>query len=185
MSHNIMKLNTNSFDVNSNRTESISALKYGFIQDDITSPNATVAYPRALAVNDNALIYKGTVNNLFSTSDVEFNDWPTNTNFIESVTLKTNGKYLIQAYFFMIRLNATYNQNQKYILWDGSSYISNASCSLGTVESYATDRNMYSTVEVTGGVSKTISIRIDGVNSAAYDLSAQRMLNHLYVERVL
>lgn len=182
MSHNIMKLNNNSFDVNSNRTESISSLTYGFVLDDATG--TPPAYPRSFVVNDNALIYKSTVNNLFSTSDVEFNDWPTNTNFIESVTLKTNGTYLIQAFFMFQKANPADPNRQGFALWNGSNYISNSAYGNSSINSYATDHNMYSTVEITGGVSQTISIRIFSILGTSYNLIKGRICNHLYVERV-
>lgn len=179
MSHNILTLNNNSFDVNSNRTETVSTLKYGYVQEPLS---VTVSnYPVYPAAGQNGLINKASVGGNFLTSEVEFNDHPTYTNFIESVTLKANGTYLVQSYFNFFQYSTT--GYQKFALYDGSNYISNSSWQQDNVQAYCAGFNMYSTVVITGGVSKTISIRIIQVHPTDIVIT-RRMLNHLYVEKL-
>jgi len=183
MSHNILKYNANSFDVNSNRTETASSLTYGFIQDQTSATPTT--YPRNFVSGQSVLIYKGNVDNNFSTSDVEFNDWPTNTNFINSVTLKTNGVYAVHG-FAKFRYNSADVTSgfQGFGLHDGTNYISNQYYHKYNDQDYASDANFYTIVEITGGVSQTIYIRIITINDTYMDKAAPRRWNFLHVEKL-
>ena len=179
MSHNLLTLNNNSFDVNSNRAESIGSSKYAYFSEPLDA--LTYTYPRSATVGEAALISKVNTSNLFSTSEVEFNDYSGNTNFIESVTLKANGTYLIQAKFCFFEYINTGQGYQRFGLHDGTNFISNYGWHSPNLLNYASDFNLYSIVEITGGVSKTIEIRISNVNSTNIRSRVETQ-NSLYVE---
>lgn len=181
MSHNLLTLNNNSFDVNSNKTESVASRKFAFFNEPLDLQ--TYTYPRSATVGDAALISKVDSSNLFSTSEVEFNDYSGNTNFIESVTLKANGKYLIQARFCFVEYISTGLGYQRFGLYDGTNLISNYGWHNPNGLNYSSNFNLYTIVEITGGVSKTIEIRIDNVNSSNI-ASRIQALNSLYVEQL-
>lgn len=184
MSHNILKYNANSFDVNSNRTESATSLIYGLVHDENATP-PTLNYPRNFVAGQNVLIYKSVVDNNFSTSDVEFNDWPTNTNFIESVTLKTNGVYAVHACArFQLTVAGASLGFQGFGLHNGTNYISNQFDAKANDQNYVSDPHLYSIVEITGSVAQTISIQIIRIDNAYIDKTIARYWNYLQVERL-
>jgi len=184
MSHNILKYNANSFDVNSNRTETATSLTYGFIQDE-DAPTPTVSYPRNFVTGQSVLIYKSRVDNNFSTTDVEFNDWPTNTNFINSVTLKTNGVYAVHGFArFRYNLADSLVGYQGFGLHDGTNYVSNQFYHQYNEQDYISDPNLYTIVQVTGGVAVTMYIRIITIDDSYINKTAPRRWNYLHVEKL-
>lgn len=96
MSHNILKLNTNSFDVNSNKTESITSLEYAYYQCDSVPWYTTSNYPFTPSSGQNFLIYRGTVDNNISSGFTEVNH-VTYTSYIEKLRFSANGKYRLVA----------------------------------------------------------------------------------------
>lgn len=87
MTHNLLKLNTNSFDVNSNRTESISSPLYAYVYTDGGSP------PFVFTSGSDFLFYRGVVENTFTTSQIELIDHASYTNYIRYIRLKEDGTY--------------------------------------------------------------------------------------------
>ena len=87
MSHNLLKLNTNSFDVNSNRTESIGSPLYAYVECNGGSP------PFTFSTGDDFLFYRGTVANTFTTSQIQLIDHASHANYIRYIRLKEDGTY--------------------------------------------------------------------------------------------
>ena len=105
MSHNILKLNTNAFDVNSNRTESITSLEYAYYQCDTSAGRYTTAnYPFTPSSGQNFLIYRGVVDNNISSGFTEVNH-ATYTSFIEKYQFTANAKYRLSA---IVGMDTTY-----------------------------------------------------------------------------
>ena len=96
MSHNILKINTNSFDVNSNKTETVTALEYAYYQCDGATWYTTANYPLTPATGQNLLIERGTVDNNISSGFTEINN-ATYTNYIEKLRFIANATYRLSA----------------------------------------------------------------------------------------
>ena len=87
MSHNVLKLNTNSFDVNSNRAESIPSLLYAYVECNGGAP------PFTFSTGDDFLFYRGTVANTFTTSQIQLIDHASHANYVRYIRLKEDGTY--------------------------------------------------------------------------------------------
>jgi len=87
MSHNLLKLNTNSFDVNSNRTEIISSPLYAYVECQGGAP------PFTFSTGDDFLFYRGNVFNSFTTSQIQLIDHASYANYIRYIRLKEDGTY--------------------------------------------------------------------------------------------
>ena len=96
MSHNILKLNNNSFDVNSNRTESVTSLEYAYYQCDSTQRYTTSNYPFTPSSGQNFLIHRGIVDNNISSGFTEVNN-STYTSYIEKLRFTANATYRLSA----------------------------------------------------------------------------------------
>lgn len=122
MSHNILTLNNNSFDVNSNRTESINAANYSYVY-----PTGG-AQPLALSVGSNFLFKKDVQVNA-STSWITQVDHATQTGYVEKFRFIQDGTYRIRARAVVGHTsNVTTGNSQGFQLYDltNSQFISSA-----------------------------------------------------------
>lgn len=90
MSHNILTLNNNTFDVNSNRTESISSANFS-----VVSPTGG-GQPANLSVNS-SFLYKKDIQINPSTSWVTQIDHATHTGYVEKFRFIQDGTYRVFA----------------------------------------------------------------------------------------
>ena len=88
MSHNILKLNTNSFDVNSNRTESVSAASWAYIETW-----GAPSYPRNFTNGHNYLIYRGNIYPSTLPSWLTLTDNGSYANWVDTFTFTEDGIY--------------------------------------------------------------------------------------------
>ena len=122
MSHNILTLNNNSFDVNSNRTESISSSNYSYVY-----PTGG-AQPLSLSVGSNFLFKKDVQVNA-STSWITQIDHATQTGYVEKFRFIQDGTYRIRARAVVAHnAFATAGNRQGFQLYDltNSQFISSA-----------------------------------------------------------
>lgn len=179
MSHNILKLNTNSFDVNSNVSETINTtVKHAFV----TPPTSASLWATPTAGSD-FLIQRGTVVNTFNTStEFDFIDHASYSNYVRYMRFKADGTYKIVARG-LITLTGNNTGSQGYYLYDGTNVVSNTSFRAYNNICYRSCNTIVGIVE-RSGTDVDISLRLyTGGNISGSDIISYRN-SFLYVERL-
>jgi len=160
MSHNILTLNNSAFDVNSNRTESISSSNYSYVK-----PSGGFQ-PIALSVGANFLFRKDEQINA-STSWITQVDHATQANYVEKFRFTQDGTYRVFARCAIpyINIGATGN-TQGFRLRDltNNQFISSAFFHLIFNDSYCYI-NYMSSIIVRSGSDIDISVRCTAVGN--------------------
>lgn len=176
MSHNLLKLNTNSFDVNSNRTESISSPLYAYVRTDGGSP------PFVFTSGDDFLFYRGDVQNTFTTSQVQLIDHASHANYIRYIRLKENGTYRLFFRGFTRRTNNATTYVRRLEVFVSGSAVSNTSIKQYNVINYRMCEFNHSIV-TRSGTDVDISLRMtSGQNNTTLAASYNR--SSFFVERL-
>lgn len=180
MSHNILKLNSTAFDVNSNQSESITDAQYYYIR----VPFPTAAYPVTPSTSTDFLIERGTIiKNPTSPTWITENNHATFTSYLQSVTLTQDGTY---------RIVASANMRTSFNAGGVGFNIYNKTTSSIISNSYYTNYNeleympskMMHTIVVRSGSDVEISIRpffLSSVNTATNNSYAE---TNLFIERL-
>lgn len=156
MSHNVLNLNNNSFDVNSNLTQSITDAEYYYVQAVYG-----VTYPITPVVGDDLLINKHTeLENPSSPSWLTINNHATHTTYLESITLTQDGTYLINARAALNRIN-NFSGGVGFYLYNKttSTVISNSVYYNYNELAYLWNKNIHTIIERSGSDIE-VSIRI-------------------------
>lgn len=158
MSHNILTLNNNTFDVNSNRTESITAASFSYVR-----PTGGVQ-PIAISVGSNYLFKKDVQVNP-STSWITQVDHATQTGYVEKFRFIQDGTYRVTARA-SISYNGTTGGRQGFQIYDltNSQYISSS-----FYQGYADDCycfcNHMTSIIVRSGSNIEVSVRCFDINN--------------------
>lgn len=177
MSHNILKLNTNSFDVNSNRTESISNPLYAYVRTDGGSP------PFVFTSGDDFLFYRGDVQNTFTTSQIQLIDHASHANYIRYIRLKEDGTYrLVFRGFTRRSANAPTAYVRRLEVFVSGAAVSNTSIKKYNEINYRMSEFAHSIVTRSGS-DVDISLRMtSGTNNTTFAASYNR--SSFFVERL-
>lgn len=161
MSHNILNLNSNAFDVNSNLTQTITDAEYYYVQAVFPT-----TYPITPVVNDDFLIKKASeIKNPASPSWITINNHATHTTFLQSITFTQDGKYLINAQAALDR-TANRTGGLGFYLYNKttSTIISNSIYYQYNELAYLWNKNMNTIVERSGSDIE-VSIKIFYLNN--------------------
>lgn len=179
MSHNILKLNTNSFDVNSNVSESINTT----VDHAFVTPPTSAALWAAPTVGGDFLIQRGTVVNTFNTStEFDFIDHASYSNYVRYMRFKADGVYKIIARGLLTQ-TANNTGSQGFYLHDGTNVVSSTSFRAYNNICYRRCNTIVGIVE-RSGTDIDISLRLyTGSNISSSDIISYRN-SYLYVERL-
>lgn len=164
MSHNILTVNTNNFDVNSNQSLTVSPtdIDVYFLRGDT---GQLFGYPRTPVVGDNYVFYQGYVVNQMSGLTVNTLTLSGRT-WVESFTLANNGTYRFTANPFNATSTSAANPSVGYYWYDvtNSNIISNSCWWHDSQSDYVFTQLISGVVEVSGS-SVTIAVRIYAANN--------------------
>ena len=176
MSHNLLKLNTNSFDVNSNRSESISSPLYAYVYTNGGSP------PFVFSSGDDFLFYRGVVENTFTTSQIQLIDHASHTNYIRYIRLKEDGTYRLVFRGLTKRTASSTSYIRRLEVFVSGSAVSNTSIKQYNVVNYRMSEFAHSIV-TRSGTDVDISLRMtSGTNNTTLAASYNR--SSFFVERL-
>ncbi len=184
MSHNILKLNTNSFDVNSNRTESVTGLEYAYYQCDSVPWYTTSNYPFTPSSGQNFLIYRGTVDNNISSGFTEVNH-VTYTSYIEKLRFTANAKYRLVATVGMDSTYANGTFGAYFYNETTSTVISNSFYHQKNALNYSYRRRINTIYEHTTGLTAAdIVLRIFALNNPITSTNEMYHDCNIFVEKL-
>ena len=183
MSHNILKVNTNSFDRESNQALSTSHSSSESLFCSPLTNTGTRVYPRSPATGQNYLFYTQTLTNNITNSTVNYYT----TNWLESITLSDDGVYRLNARSF-ISCNASssitgsigtywYDTTNSVILGNSTFFQESA-------YNYPYFGSVTAIVEVSGAA-KTVAVRLynaTNLNPAAN--YTPQWYDNLHIERL-
>ena len=179
MSHNTLKLNTNSFDVNSNQTASVDGLEFAYCM----SGNTPSTYPFTPVAGQPFVIYRGQVIN--NITGLNLIDHPSHTNWIQKYQFTTDGVYRIAVFAALAHSTSISSNVQSYQLINESTgtYWSSRSIRSNNETTRPTTASISSVLEVSGSA-VTINIRQThaGGNYNLSRLTWNR--SHIYIERL-
>lgn len=162
MSHNILTVNNNSFDVNSNRTESITSQSFSYVH-----PSGGFQ-PTALIVGSNFLFRKDEQVNP-STSWVTQVDHATHTGYVEKFRFTQDGTYRIMARAlvpYLSSINAL-NEQGYYLYNETSSQIVSSSFYHKANDVSYCSHNYMTTIVTRSGSNIDIVVRCFAINREA------------------
>lgn len=186
MSHNILKVNNNAFDVNSNRTESITSLEYAYYQCDGTQRYTTSNYPFTPSSGQNFLIHRGTVVNNISSGFTEVNNG-TYTSYIEKLRFTANAKYRLSA---IVGMDTTYQSSSSifgayFYNETTSTVISNSFYHKKQSYNYCFNRRLRTIYEHTSGsTAADIVIRIFALGNPVITTNENYHACNIFVEKL-
>lgn len=154
MSHNLVKLNTNAFDVNSNLTQSITSMEYAYVYPNFTGSNT---YPRSVVSGQNFLWKNDNLYNGITGLTIVYNT--TYTSHVETFRFTSDGTYKIFA-SASLTFASSNSGGQGYYLHDGTNVISNTSFREYNNLCYAPCTYM-SGVIVRSGTDIDVTVKID------------------------
>ena len=184
MSHNILKVNTNAFNRESDQSLNTShTASESLWSSPLPTGGLQHVYPRAPAAGQNYLFYTATLNNDITNSTVNYYT----TNWLESITLSDDGIYRLNARTFIAchgSSNVTgsigtywYDNTNSVILGNSQFYQEGA-------YNYPCFGSVTAIVEVSG-TPKTVAVRIyNAVNLQASDNRTPQWYDHLHIERL-
>lgn len=184
MSHNTLKVNTNSFDVNSNQSLSTSTSSSQFFCHRTFVGGQS--YPRSVVVGQEALFHdSGSTNNINTitglTVNYVYSAW------IGSVTLSSAGRYRLYANMnITVEGNASYVGAIGYAWYDRTNnvQIGNNTYFKQSVDNYPHGSMQYGFIEV-GSTPITVAVQIThSVNVAANDDSTPYSWNMFLIEKL-
>jgi len=115
MSHNILRLNTASFDVNSNQTPSVDGQEFAYCM----SGNTPSTYPFTPTASQPYVIYRGQVIN--NITGLNLIDHPSHTNWIQKYEFTADGVYRIEAFCALAHTASSSSNVQSYQLINEST----------------------------------------------------------------
>jgi hypothetical protein len=177
MSHNTLKLNTNSFDVNSNRTESISNPLYAYVSTVLGTP------PKTFVTGDDFLFQRQVVQNTFNTStQLDLIDHPSYSNYVQYIRIKEDGLYRIIMRGLLRRASSGSSYTRRCEIYDQTNIISSHSLISRNLIRYNTLECCYGIVE-RSGTDVDISLRINSLSGVSLGVGGYNQ-SFLLVERL-
>ena len=180
MSHNLLRLNTNSCDVNSNRTESIANNLYAYVSCDSSS-----ALPKTFATGDDFLIERATVLNTFNTTtQLDFIDHPSYSEYVQYVRLKQDGVYRFMMRGLLRRPAGFGNSyNRRCEIYDQTNYVSNTAILNYNAINYKSHDTCHAIIERSGS-DIDVSLRIVSANNISNVSAGGYIRSYFFVERL-
>ena len=179
MSHNTLRLNTNSFDVNSNQTASIDSLEFCYCM----TTNTPSTYPFTPTAGQPYVIYRGQVIN--NITGLNLIDHPSHTNWIQKYQFTADGVYKIAVFGALAHSSANASNHQTYQLINESTgtYWSGRIGRDYSSTDRPTSDTITSILEVSGS-SVTINIRQVHAGGNWNLTRATWNRAHIYIERL-
>jgi hypothetical protein len=180
MSHNILKLNSAAFDVNSNKSESITDPQFYYIRVAST----LITYPTTPSTSADFLIERGAViTNPASLSWLTENNHPTFTSYLQSVTFTQDGVYRVVAGASLKSVQNSGGQGYNIYNKTTSSIISNSYYTNYNELEYMPSKIMH-TIVTRSGSDVEISIRPFYLNNVSTATNSDYGETHLYIEKL-
>lgn len=179
MSHNILKLNANSFDVNSNRTESITNNLYAYVACDSSS-----ALPKTFTTGDDFLIERATVVNTFNTStQLDFIDHSSYSGYVQYIRLKEDGVYRFMMRGLLRRPASNDPYTRRCDIYDQTNYVSNTAILTYNAINYKSHDTCHAIIE-RSGTDIDVSLRITNSNNISNASNGGYLFSYFLVERL-
>lgn len=181
MSHNTLKLNTNSFDVNSNQTASVDSLEFCYCM----TGNTPSTYPFTPTAGQPYVIYRGQVIN--NITGLNLIDHPSHTNWIQKYEFTSDGVYKIAVFAGLAHDTLVSSNHQTYQLINESvnpvKYWSGRIGRKYNDSTRPTRDSLCSIVEVSGS---SVTINIRQVHASGNWNLPRTVWNrsHIYIERL-
>lgn len=155
MSHNVLKLNSTAFDVNSNQSETINDPEFYFIR----VPRTLSSYPVTPSTSTDFLIERGSIiKNPATITWLTENNHATHTTYLQSVTFTQDGTYRIVAGASIKGTNRSGGQGFNIYNKTTSSIISNSYYTNYNELAYLSTKPMF-TIVTRSGSDVEISLR--------------------------
>ena len=182
MSHNILTLNNNSFDVNSDRTESATNISWAYIETW-----GAPTYPRNFTNGHNYLIYRGNVYPSTLPSWITLTDNSSYANWVDTITFTEDGVYRIAGNSQLTYASASAGNTFRLSIEDVTGGSNTEISSYSYNKRNTVDRPFNShltTIVERSGSDVSIRVRIESVSNISRTSTAPYRRTSFFIERL-